>query len=84
MRNGKAGKGEAMNGTARKADLSLDPAEWSYGYWENLSAEEYARRQGVRPVADFEAWLGGWPKEEKEDAFEKALEKWRSESAVTR
>ena len=42
------------------------------------SIEELAREQGVvlRPI---EQMLGGWPEDELNDGFEKALEDWRAE-----
>ena len=48
------------------------------GFWENLSAEELARRQGVKPVARIEDLYGdGGPADW--EGFEEAVEQWRSE-----
>ena len=51
------------------------------GFWDNVSAEELARRQGVKPVADLSelAWPYGpddW------DGFEEAVERWRNEHPI--
>lgn len=54
-------------------------AEWNYDYWENLSATEYARRQGVQPISNFNALFGAGQAEDWE-GFEEAVESWRSEN----
>jgi hypothetical protein len=51
---------------------------WSYGFWENLSAAEYAQRQGVQPVTNI-ASLYGAGKPEDWQGFDEALETWRTE-----
>jgi hypothetical protein len=56
-------------------------AEWSYDYWENLPAEEYARRQGVQPVSDFSVLFGAGQAEDWE-GFDHALEQWRQENPI--
>ena len=55
-------------------------AGWGYGFWENLSAEEYARRQGVQPMTNI-ALLYGGGKPEDWQGFDEALESWRTEQA---
>jgi hypothetical protein len=46
-------------------------------FYRRYTIEELARMQGVRPVENFDSLLGGWPADEIEDGFEKALEVWR-------
>ncbi|MBI2425372.1 MAG: hypothetical protein HYV27_21280 [Candidatus Hydrogenedentes bacterium] len=46
------------------------------GFWDNLPAEELARRQGVQPVADAAALYGGGDPADWE-GFDEALEEWR-------
>ncbi len=46
------------------------------GFWENLTAEEFAKRQDVKPITDFSelAWPFGpqdW------EGFEEAVDEWR-------
>lgn len=48
-------------------------------FWSRPSLEELARTQNVRPVERLEQILGGWPKEELQDGFEKELARWREE-----
>ena len=48
------------------------------GFFDNLSAEELARRQGVKPISDPAALA--WPGDPSDwDGFEEAVEEWRSE-----
>lgn len=56
-------------------------AAWTYDYWENLPAAEYARRQGVQPVSDFSALFGAGRAEDWE-GFEEAVELWHSENPI--
>jgi hypothetical protein len=49
-----------------------------------LKFEELARAQGVGPVTDFTALLGGWPEEERNDGFEEAVARWRQEGLSSR
>ena len=46
------------------------------GFYRRYSIEELARMQGVRPVENFEALLGGWP-DDIDDGFEEAVARWR-------
>ena len=46
------------------------------GFWDNLSAEELAQRQGVQPVTDAAALYGGGDPADWE-GFDEALEEWR-------
>ncbi|HEV8290676.1 MAG TPA: hypothetical protein VGP94_02075 [Tepidisphaeraceae bacterium] len=47
-------------------------------FWDGLTVEELAAKQGVVDVP-VEELLGGWPPEELNDGFDEALEKWRDE-----
>jgi len=42
-------------------------------FWQSLSLDELARRQGVGFPKQDEELLGGWPTEELNDGFEEAL-----------
>jgi hypothetical protein len=46
--------------------------------WTPLTAEQHARRQGVRRVSSWEALLGDGTEEEWE-GFDEALEQWRQD-----
>ncbi|MEW6158213.1 MAG: hypothetical protein AB1813_12315 [Verrucomicrobiota bacterium] len=52
------------------------------GFWENLSAAELARRQGVKSVEKVEDLYGGGDPADWE-GFEDAVEQWRSEHPLT-
>lgn len=54
---------------------------WTYDYLENLSATEYARRQGITPLTDFSVLFGAGATDDWE-GFEEALERWRAENPV--
>jgi len=47
-------------------------------FWDGLTVEELAAEQGVVPVP-VEELFGGWPPEEINDGFDKAVRKWRDE-----
>lgn len=49
------------------------------GFYENLNAEELARRQGVKPIASVEELYGNGDPSDWE-GFDEALEQWRRES----
>ncbi len=57
---------------------AVQESGWSYGFWENVSAEEYARRQGVKPVSNVNALYGSGAAEDWV-GFDEAIEQWRSE-----
>ena len=71
-------KGERVDAVGQMAETG---AAWTYDYWENLPAAEYARRQGVQPVSDFSALFGAGRAEDWE-GFEEAVELWHSENPV--
>lgn len=59
--------------------LESEPATpWAYNFWENLSAQEYAQRQGVGPVNDVTKLYGEGAVEDWE-GFDAAVEQWRTE-----
>jgi hypothetical protein len=59
---------------ARLAEQGL--ADSRYGsFYENLSAAELARRQGVKKVSNLEALA--WPSPEDWDGFDAAVDEWR-------
>lgn len=49
-------------------------------FWESADVRVLAERQGVRPVDDFDALLGGWPEDESVDDFIVAVREWRRQS----
>lgn len=58
----------------------LPPAPASSTFWESLDIETLAERQGVQPVQDPSALLGGWPEDEPVDDFLAARQEWRQEN----
>jgi hypothetical protein len=64
------------------AGAQMQETGWSYSFWENPSAEEYARRQGVQPVANI-ASLYGLAEPEDWEGFDAAVERWRAEKEVS-
>ncbi len=61
-----------------ECESSNSTVPWTYGFWENPTAEEYANRQGVKPIQDFSTIFGAG-KDEDWDGFEDELKKWRTE-----
>ena len=60
---------------ARLAEKELEDPRYG-GFWDNLSAEELARRQGVKPITDPSTLE--WPfGPEDWEGFEKAVDEWR-------
>lgn len=49
---------------------------------QSKTFEEIALMQGVQPVKNFEALLGGWPEEDINDNFEEAVRRWRHENTI--
>jgi len=46
-------------------------------FWQGDDVHALAEHQGVQPVADFDALLGGWPEDEPVDDFIAAVYEWR-------
>lgn len=65
---------------ARATEKELEDPRYG-GFWDNLSAEELARRQGVGPVDDLCALA--WPfGPEDWDGFDEAVDEWRHGSGT--
>jgi hypothetical protein len=60
---------------ARIAEKKLEDPRYG-GFWDNLTAEELAKQQGVKPVAGLAelAWPFG---PEDWEGFEEAVDEWR-------
>jgi hypothetical protein len=56
--------------------LAISPAD----FWEGVDMRVLAERQGVKPVDDFDALLGGWPVDEPIDDFIVAVREWRRQN----
>jgi hypothetical protein len=50
------------------------------GFWRGLDIGILAERQGVQPVEDWEALIGGWPEDESVDDFLLMLHQSRVEN----
>ena len=59
-------------------DLPVTPL--SSGFWQGDDVHTLARHQGVQPITDFEALLGGWPEDEPIDDFIGAVHEWRRQN----
>jgi len=55
----------------------VEPITRASDFWEPHSLDELAKRQGVSAAASPDDLLGGWPVDEIDDDFEKALLSWR-------
>ncbi|MSU57492.1 MAG: hypothetical protein EXS35_04810 [Pedosphaera sp.] len=62
--------------------VSAHETGWSYSFWENLPAAEYARRQGVQPVTNIASLYGAGEPEDWQ-GFDEAVESWRGEKEET-
>ena len=60
---------------ARLTEKEIESSRYG-GFWDNLSAAEFAQRQGVKPVSDLSelAWPFG---PEDWEGFEEAVDQWR-------
>ena len=58
--------------------LLVAPA--SESFWHGDDIHTLAERQGVQPVTDFDAFLGGWPEDEPLDDFIAAIRMWRRQN----
>jgi hypothetical protein len=59
-------------------DLPVMPP--SPDFWQGDDVYTLAEHQGVQPVADFDALLGGWPEDEPIDDFIAAVREWRQQN----
>lgn len=57
--------------------MSVQESGWTNDFWESLTAQEYAQRQGVIPVADTLMLYGDFLPEDWE-GFDETLESWRA------
>lgn len=63
---------------ARLTEKTMEDPRYG-SFYDNLSAEELARRQGVKPITDPSTLL--WPfGPEDWDGFEEAVQEWRHEA----
>jgi hypothetical protein len=51
-------------------------------FWEGADIRALAESQGVQPVDDFDALLGGWPEDESVDDFIRAIRAERRRNPV--
>ena len=63
------------------ADLLPQGTPISRSFWETPTLEELAESQGVKPISDIEALLGGWPGDPN-DGFEEEVLKMRQFGVV--
>jgi len=63
-------------------DLPAIPAPM-LDFWRPIDVHELAERQGIQPVDDFDALLGGWPEDEPVDDFLVAMREWRRQNLAT-
>lgn len=50
------------------------------GFWQGSDTGILAERQGVQPIGDSKAVLGGWPEDESVDGFLAMLHRCRQEN----
>lgn len=53
-------------------------------FFRHQSFEATAQAQGVTPAQKAEDYLGGWPEDQLDDGFERALVAWRKVEAGRR
>lgn len=51
-------------------------------FWEGIDIRVLAKSQGIQPVSDFDALLGGWPEDESIDDFVSAVRARRRRNLV--
>jgi hypothetical protein len=61
------------NGQAAQEQLAVSSP------WSSPGLGELAAAQGVTQPCSFDAQLGGWPEQDKNDDFEAAVARWRKE-----
>ena len=59
---------------------NLPPTPASADFWHGSTMEALIEQQGVHPVIDFDALLGGWPENETVDEFIAAVHQWRQQN----
>jgi len=59
-------------------DLPTTPP--SFHFWQGDDVHTLAEHQGVQPITDFDALLGGWPEGEPVDDFIAAVGEWRQQN----
>jgi len=52
----------------------------SSDFWQGDDVHTLAEHQGVQPITEFDALLGGWPEGEPIDDFIAAVRKWRQQN----
>ncbi len=77
-------KVSAMNKQEKKTKRRRRPIPLAGDFWRTPTLDELAKAQGVKPVTDFNALLGGWPKDELDDGFEEAIERMRGHESGRR
>ena len=63
-------------------EQDLPPISPSSDFWRGSDVHTLARRQGVQPVEDFDALLGGWPEDEPVEDFVAAVREWRQQDVT--
>ena len=58
-------------------ESELLAAPTAVSFWRGASMQTLIEQQGVRPVEDFDALLGGWPSDESVDDFVQAVRESR-------
>jgi len=61
-------------------ERDLLPTPSSSDFWQSDDVHTLAEHQGVQPIADFDALLGGWPEDEPVDDFIAAVYAWRQQN----
>jgi len=61
-------------------ERDLPAAQPALDFWCGADLGVLAERQGVRPVEDFDALLGGWPEDEPIDEFIVTIREWRRQN----
>jgi hypothetical protein len=62
--------------------LASQVREMATDFWQATTIQALAELQGVRPVEDFDALLGGWPEDEAIDDFVNSVREWRRQNLV--
>ncbi len=60
----------------------LPPTSSSPDFWRAADVHTLAERQGVQPVEDLDALLGGWPEDEPVEDFVAAVREWRRQDVT--